>query len=285
MIRDQRYEDRAQELREKIEHEDAIMRHWKCGEELCNNYKGTCYVYPLTNSHYPIYPINAEAWSRAIKLGEAEVIRPSPTLINSLKLNGDKLSVNPHNRQKKARATSPDTDGSMEKIYGQFMKQQMQQQMMMTMMRMGEQQELQNERQQRSRHANIASVVPLKSAVTPEPTVAPRVDAATPSSPVNNSNQGDDRATLNAFFKWLIAERPEGEREAYSLAAEVAIEQFWTISDLQSMSDIRGGLYKVAIDRFHLKDGVVRHLRAHIRRFKAVYRAADTLGGLGGVRT
>ena len=51
------------------------------------------------------------------------------------------------------------------------------------------------------------------------------------------------------------------------------------------MLDIRGGLYKVTINRFYLKDGVVRHLQAHIRRFKAVYRAADTLGGLGGVRT
>jgi hypothetical protein len=86
---------------------------------------------------------------------------------------------------------------------------------------------------------------------------------------------------VREFFDWLVAEQPEEDQEDYITAAEVAIEQKWTIGDLQKMDKPGSELYTVAVSSFKLKDGIVRHLRDDIRRFKKAARAARDLIALG----
>lgn len=54
-----------------------------------------------------------------------------------------------------------------------------------------------------------------------------------------------------------------------------------TVDDLREMAKPGSELHKLALS-FQLKDGIVRHLREDLRRFKTVYRAANSLVGLGG---
>jgi hypothetical protein len=101
------------------------------------------------------------------------------------------------------------------------------------------------------------------------------------SSPVNQEKD-DSRATVKDFFNWLVEQQPEEDKDDYEIAGEVAVSQKWTVQDLRAMSSPGNELYAVAVGAFKLKDGVVRHLREDLRKFKVVYRAADGLIGLGG---
>ena len=280
MIREQRMEQRQEEIRDSMDHQKHLMQHWKCIEPRCLNYMGNCYFDPLTNGHYPIQPVNTEAWARAIQVGEAEIARPSQAIILSLRMNGNKLQVNPNTGRKKQGSSSPDSK-DLSKIYGQFMKQTMQQQMFSSIVQMSSQQQLQMERQQASRGYN--SMPPILSTAASSSQPSQKTGAAAPSSPVNTGGNSDNLETVEALFTWLIASKSGVEKDAYQHAMDVALGEFWTISDLQSMSDPKGNMYELAVDRFKLKDGVVRHLRAHIRQFKGVFRAAATLDSLSGV--
>ena len=79
----------------------------------------------------------------------------------------------------------------------------------------------------------------------------------------------------------MIAQQPEEDTEDYIEMGRVALEQKWTINDLRQMSKPDGALYTLAVDRFKLKDGIVRHLAEDIRKFKPVYRTASSLASMG----
>jgi hypothetical protein len=110
-----------------------------------------------------------------------------------------------------------------------------------------------------------------------------RVNLATAlptSSPVNPPGREDTRVTVKEFFQWLVNEQPDEDRGDYIETARVAIEQKWTINDLRQMSEPGGKLYTVAVSTFSLKDGIVRHFREDIRKYKLVHRAALDLSNL-----
>jgi hypothetical protein len=48
------------------------------------------------------------------------------------------------------------------------------------------------------------------------------------------------------------------------------------------MAQPGGELYKIAVGQFKLKDGIVRHLKDDIKRFKPTYRAAEKLTSMAG---
>ena len=100
------------------------------------------------------------------------------------------------------------------------------------------------------------------------------------SSPIAGSGREDTRQIIKAFFGWLILQQPEDERADYEHAADVAIDQRWTISDLREMSKPDGNLYSIAVHDFKLKNGIVRHFVKDIRKYKPIYRGADILSSL-----
>ena len=105
------------------------------------------------------------------------------------------------------------------------------------------------------------------------------------SSPVSGAGRTDTRAVVKQFFDWLVAEQPLEDQDDYLYAAEVAVDQKWTVEDLREMALPSNDLYKVAVSNFKLKDGIVRHLRKDLHQFKTIYREAAMLAGLGGNRS
>jgi hypothetical protein len=115
------------------------------------------------------------------------------------------------------------------------------------------------------------AVPPSTRAVTPPPHLAASYNVVPLSSPISGSS-GDTRAVVKLFFEWLIAEQPEEDQDDYKEAKAVAVNQKWTVNDLREMANPSSPLYKVAVG-FGLKDGVVRHFREELRRFKKVYKS------------
>ncbi|KAF1941072.1 hypothetical protein EJ02DRAFT_211482 [Clathrospora elynae] len=119
----------------------------------------------------------------------------------------------------------------------------------------------------------------------PAPAAAPQQALPSPtksipplsSSPVNGSGVEDTRKEMKAFFSWLISEQDDEDAADYKHTAEVALDQRWTIEDLRHMSNPQDALYRVAVDNFRLKDGIVRHFRKDLHRFKATYRTAKSI--------
>ncbi|KAF2788126.1 hypothetical protein K505DRAFT_116095 [Melanomma pulvis-pyrius CBS 109.77] len=91
----------------------------------------------------------------------------------------------------------------------------------------------------------------------------------------------DSRSTVKEFFDWLVMEQLADDRDDYLRAQEVVVEQKWTIKDFREMANVGGELYKIAVgEPYRLKDGVVRHLRDDLRRYKEFYRATERRVGL-----
>jgi len=102
------------------------------------------------------------------------------------------------------------------------------------------------------------------------------------SSPIAGAGREDTRAVVKEFFKWIVEQQPEEDVEEYLAVAKVAIAQRWTMKDIKEMALPSSDMYHVAVKTFNLKDGVVRHLKDEIPKFKRVYRAANGLAALGG---
>ncbi|KAF2276932.1 uncharacterized protein EI97DRAFT_500600 [Westerdykella ornata] len=103
----------------------------------------------------------------------------------------------------------------------------------------------------------------------------------TSSSPVSSAGKEDTCQTVKDFFKWLIAQQPAEDRGPYEAAQRVVIEEMWTIKDLKDMAKLKSDLHDLAVNRYKLKDGVVRHFKEELRHFKSVYRTASSLVEIG----
>jgi hypothetical protein len=284
---------------------------WECREQACENFKYWCYVHQATREHFKITAADTESWAMKLLEGTSgiSVACPPIQLIDYWRTQGNQLKVNPNRgRSSKKRRTSSSSDDGLQRLEKRFEKRRL-----MSLMAKFEQDEaLNNERAELQRYqlemmraqqlqpaggltgfmvppllgarsATLpAATVPAARAGTP-PTIAPQSSARTTlsSSPVAGAGRQDTRATVREFFDWLVAEQPEEDQEDYITAAEVAIEQKWTIGDLQKMDKPGSELYTVAVSSFKLKDGIVRHLRDDIRRFKKAARAARDLIALG----
>lgn len=98
---------------------------------------------------------------------------------------------------------------------------------------------------------------------------------------MNGVSKFDSWSTVKEFLNWLVDKQLEEEKAEYQRVKEVAIEQYWTIGDLKDMSLSSSKLYRIATSEpFRLKDGIVRHFRDEIRRFKPVFRVASELSSI-----
>ena len=80
---------------------------------------------------------------------------------------------------------------------------------------------------------------------------------------------------MKAFLKWLIDGQSEEDKDEYIRTSDIIIEEMWTIKDLKDMSTSSNEVYRIATSEpFRLKDGVIRHFKEDLRRFKPVYRLA-----------
>ena len=135
--------------------------------------------------------------------------------------------------------------------------------------------------------ASLAALPPPAQPAVVLPSVSAPVSASasqdtSSSSPVSGGGVEDTHRTVAEFFKWLVSQQPLETRGPYEQAARVAIEELWHVKDLRAMSRVKGDLHTLAIEHFKLKDGVVRHLRDDLKRYKRVLEASKTLSSMAG---
>lgn len=314
LLKETKAMERVKEIESATDHQSTIHQMWECRVDGCDNYGHWCYVHP-SGAHYEVRRIDAEAWARSIVKGQSTANLPHIDIIEALKLRGNKLRINPHSRKgkKKRQDSSSDSDGpSLKRLAKQAEKRRIMEQMARMdeeAVARAERRDFQQFQMQQMRLQQLPGTLPgnylgrqqpptyypalttaAPQALRPETPPAPKAITTTSSSipvlsssPVAEGVREDTRIVVKDFFAWLIEQQPEDDMADHITASKVAIEQKWTIKDLRTMSDPDSKLYDVAVSRFHLKDGVVRHFRDDLRRFKQVYRTASGLLELGGV--
>lgn len=311
LIKESRTADRVREITAAMEHHSALTRAWECRVEACLNYGEWCYMHP-DGSHYKIKPIDIEAWARSIIKGESSIMVPDHKIVETLKLGGNKLKVNPHTRRRegKKKRRQDSSDSSSDREHRRFMKtlsKEIDRQRVCGELErikdLNAQRETTRETRNLIQMQQQQATVPFVShplappvyptaayrgesfpPAVPRPATPHRVIVHAPagaSSPVTQGAYEDSRKVVKEFFKWLIAQQDEEDQEDFAEAGKIAVEQRWTVGDLREMAKPGSELHKLALT-FGLKDGIVRHLREDLRRFKTVYRAANGLVGLGG---
>jgi hypothetical protein len=126
----------------------------------------------------------------------------------------------------------------------------------------------------------FASYTPAAPAL-PLPPVVSQPLALQPvpsSSPINSAGRPDKTKVVRDFFNWLLEQQDDEEERIDVIAArDVAIRERWRVDDLRRMSETGGELYNLVVDRYKLKDGIVRYMREDLRDFKRIYRAGESL--------
>ncbi|KAL8866152.1 MAG: hypothetical protein Q9174_006466, partial [Haloplaca sp. 1 TL-2023] len=293
--------ERIEIITSKTDWQSQITRMWQCREPLCDNYQYWCYVHQATQEHFKISPADQESWAMKLIEGTTgvSVAVPPMQLIDYWRTQGSQLKVNPNRgKSSKRRRSRSSSDDGLRRIEKKLERRQLQN----LLIRMEQDEALQSERSQlqriqfeamRSHHLSGAVGITglpsaqgytIRTATTPQarPNTPPAVVVQSSSrlglssSPVEGAGTQDTRATVRAFFTWLVGEQPEDDQDDHLTASEVAIEQRWTIGDLQKMDKPSSDLYTIAVSTFKLKDGIVRRFRDDIRRFKKYHRARRT---------
>jgi hypothetical protein len=298
LLRENEAIEKAERLRSKIDHVSSITKYWTCNIPQCGNYQGLCYVHPPTHQHFEIRVNEVESFANMILKGEdgAAVSYPPIKLIELWQTRPNKLIVNPHNgraigsgRKKKGRSLSSSSDSNDTAVMLKLMRQQQKMTMQNTILQMQERAvEQQHLQQSRYPHTNEVYSIsqPFQSSQRHQPSISAHTTtttrtgyyptASSSSSPISGDGKADTRSTARMFMRWLVNEQPEEDRAEYQRAQEIVVEQMWTIGDLRDMSTIGTELYRVAISEpYRLKDGVVRHFREDLRRFKAAVRQSE----------
>jgi hypothetical protein len=306
LLAERRTSDRVEALQTASEWQSQITRMWECREEDCSNYKRWCYVHQATHAHYEIRPVDCEGWAKAIFEGTTGVsvsMPPLHMLEYWRQYCGDQLKKGRDGKKKKKkRRSSSSSSDDLKALQKQAEKRRIQErieQMEEEQMMRRERRELQRLQMDQQFNAlggymgRAVGVAPSRAAQTalpppvwpsssiPARPVTPvgvgvgvessHAGKPAPSSPIIAGVEEDPRALVREFFDWLIAEQPDEDQVDFKQAAQVALNQKWTVEDLRAMSSPSSSLYKVALSH-ELKDGVVRHLRKDLRRFKKQYR-------------
>jgi hypothetical protein len=280
--RQARTEERVEDIRQSIDHRNLINKHWECRESLCQNFGRYCWVHSNDHFYYEIKPNVAESWARSIIDEESFLQQPSTAIVNALQLRPNILKVNPNNRRKRQGST-PSSDEHSNAQELKKIKRQVEQHILRSQInRMTDEEALWVDRrdlqlykmQQAYGHGNNPTGIPpspYAGPQYPQPAVLSANVVHPSSSPIAASGTRDGRRMLREFFTWAI-EYHSDDPSPYYHAEEVAKEQLWTMDDLYGMSDMKSDLYRLAVDTYKIRDGLVRHLRKDLRMFKAVYR-------------
>lgn len=268
---------------------DYMHTFWACKVPACGNHFRWCYVPPnQPHAHYEMREHEMETFAVACMKDDGPTItQPPPSLVQEWMSRPSKLLVNPHNKrkQKQKRSGSSSDDSNNSDRTDSLMKM-LERQAQLSLMK-----QIATPTAQAPvpyPHPHMAPsypyhLYPLNAGYPPPPT--PLAPSAPPqestsriadSSPITQG-RSDSRAAVKAFFNWLIEHAEEETRDEYERTRDVAIQEMWTIADLQDMSILGSNLYRMATAEPHkLKDGIIRHFKDDLRRFKPVYRCRDS---------
>ncbi|KAF2679833.1 hypothetical protein K458DRAFT_490264 [Lentithecium fluviatile CBS 122367] len=304
---DERRDQRQSEQRDSILTANDIVndihKHHVCREPLCDNHGHWCWVNGLTGEHFEIRACDSETWAKRKLEGSTgvSISLPLEELVEYWRRTTDNgLKVDRHTRKgkgKRRRASTSSDEKKLKRLRRDVERRQIEdriQRMEDAAMDREERREQRRLEQSMWRLPPWQSpyaqppIVPFSIALAPvaaPPPAAARVVASAPlcrtpvpsSSPVAGKGREDTRRTVREFFEWLLLRQEEDEQDDYAKTMEVAVEQRWTIEDLRDMSDIKHELYTIAVRTFRLKDGIVRHSRRDIRKYKEAIRTVRGL--------
>jgi hypothetical protein len=281
LLRESEAVERTEKARNKVEWARSIHKYWLCTVDECNNFRKWCYVHQATHKQYEIRGNEKETFALSLMAGECFIQAPTLRLIELWQERPNQLQVNPHNKRGvKKPADSASTSATALDDTSSFMKLFQVRQMYAMQNRLMQMQGQKNHTfpfyaAPPTYHAAFllpASYNPAPSAPVLLSTPS-QVHSGINSSPVNTNGQADTRSTVKEFLEWLTNEQPEVDRAEYMRTSEVIIGEMWTIGDLKDMSSSGSELYCIATSEPHrLKDGVIRHFKDDIQRFKPVFR-------------
>ncbi|KAF1997531.1 hypothetical protein P154DRAFT_524735 [Amniculicola lignicola CBS 123094] len=285
------------------DYKDRIHKRWECEIRECGNFGFWCWV-SSGGAHYKLEPIIAERWANMILLGTngASDSHIPSELIDTVKAGRNQLKVNPHNKRKIKEDVGSEIQALQQEIALNQLRM-MQQRQMERQMDEAEERDYRKRSRVDTPYPAVAPPpfigylwgpppavppAPIQYPYPHQPSLPHPPAAGTPkkavpvlsSSPINPG--GDSRVTVKELFKWLIQQQPDEDCEDYIHTADIAIKQKWSIKDLRQMENFENQMYKIAVQGFKLKDGIVRGLRDDIRRYKATLQGAAHLLELGG---
>jgi hypothetical protein len=315
LLREAKQQEQAEAIFSTADIESQIHNRWRCQEERCDNYPNWCWVPPGGQEYFEIRTCDVQTWAkRKLEGTDGVSIEYPPVQLMDYwrRYTGNKLCTSRHTGKKTSKrvsSLSDSEDDKRKKHRNVLENKKMELEARKLEGALDRLEDAEEEREQRraqrkreQEQFNWQRVTPAPFTTSNWPYVAPppvQLPSALPtpqsyiptlpthqnvpapsSSPIAGSGREDTRQIIKAFFGWLILQQPEDERADYEHAADVAIDQRWTISDLREMSKPDGNLYSIAVRDFKLKDGIVRHFVKDIRKYKPIYRGADILSSL-----
>jgi hypothetical protein len=112
-----------------VDHKKSISIMWACNEDRCDNYLGRCYRHP-DGSHFPIKAADCQSWAKAVLRGNCTINLPDEAILGALRLNGNKLKVNPHNKRRRGESSSSaDGEAAFKKMERELRRQRLRDEM------------------------------------------------------------------------------------------------------------------------------------------------------------